>query len=676
MIASTPSATAMIASTPSTPSPWTLSDRDRAYLARLVDYSAVQCLPEIWPIAAQYFTNIVALQAPHLKPAFQLTYGELAQQIQTFAAGLQSLGIHSTPADILPQRIALFADNSPRWFIADQGMMTAGTANAVRSHQADRDELLYILSHSEAVGLVVENQATLKKLQSHLDPSSLKFILLLTDETPIPLPGTEVLNFSQLLERGQGYTLQPVIQHRGTLATLIYTSGTTGQPKGVMLSHGNLLHQITTAGTIVQPEVGDKALSILPTWHSYERSVEYFLLSQGCTQIYTSIRQVKKDLKTYAPEFMVSVPRIWESVYEGAQQQFQSQPDRKRKLIATCFGLSETFIKAKRTWQRHNLEQWQPNPLAQLKAGLQALALWPLHGLATQLIYKQVKAATGGNLKQVISGGGSLAPHLELFYEIVGIDLLVGYGLTETAPILSARRSWRNVRGSSGLLMPGTELKVVDLETRHPLPPHQRGLVLAKGPQVMQGYFQNPEATAKAIDGQDWFDTGDLGYVTAQGDVVLTGRAKDTIVLSNGENIEPQPIEDACLRSPYVDQIMLLGQDEKALAALVVPNVANLRAWATSQNLALDLPETLDTPPTADQIAALNGDAVVALLRQELAREVKDRPSYRPDDRINTFQVLSEPFTMTNGLLTQTLKVRRPLVQERYQDLIRDLFSR
>lgn len=669
----------MIASPTSTatapPLPYTLSDRDQAFLARLVDYKGLQAVPEIWPIAAENFGHITALHAPHLKPVVKLTYRELLQQIQTCGAAFQSLGIQANGSN-LPPRIALFADNSPRWFIADQGMMTAGAANAVRSHQADRDELLYILQHSGAVGLVLENEATLTKLRDGLDPASLKFIVLLSDETPDPLPGTEVLNFSQLMERGKHHDLQPVTLHQNTLATLIYTSGTTGQPKGVMLSHGNLLHQINTAGTVVQPDVGDVALSILPTWHSYERSVEYFLLSQGCTQIYTSIRNVKKDLKAYTPQFMVSVPRIWESVYEGVQQQFQQQPERKRKLIQSCFALSENFVRAKRTWQGHNLEQWQPDPVTRLKAGLKTLALLPLHSLASQVIYKQVRAATGARLKQVISGGGSLAPHLEMFYEIVGINLLVGYGLTETAPILSARRSWRNIRGSSGLGVPGTELKVVHPETRQPLPPCERGLVLARGPQVMQGYFQNAEATAKAIDPQGWFDTGDLGYLTAQGDIVLTGRAKDTIVLSNGENIEPQPIEDACLRSPYVDQIMLLGQDEKALGALIVPNLANLREWVTQQKLDLDLPETLDPPATPAQVTALNHEAILGLLRQELNREVKDRPGYRPDDRIATFCVLGEAFTMTNGLLTQTLKVRRPKVWERYQTEIKALFAK
>jgi long-chain acyl-CoA synthetase len=671
-------------STPTAP-PWTLNDRDRAYLTRLVDYSTLQSLPEIWPIAAQHFTNLTALHTPSLKPEVKLTYGQLHQQINSFAAGLQSLGIEPALEGELPPCVALFADNSYRWFIADQGMMTAGAANAVRSHQADPQELRYILSHSQSQGLVVENQATLDRLLPLVDADDrarLKFLMILTDEVPQPIADIPTYNFSQVLARGSHHSLQPPTLRRDTLATLIYTSGTTGQPKGVMLSHGNLLHQVCTAGTIVQPQVGDVALSILPTWHSYERSVEYFLLSQGCTQIYTSIRNVKKDLKAYAPQYMVSVPRIWESVYEGVQQQFQSQPSRKRQLIDFFFRVSGSYTQAKRTWQGQNLEQWQPNPWTQIQAGLKTLALAPLHLLGDRLVYQQVRAATGGSLKQVISGGGSLAPHLEQFYEIVGIELLVGYGLTETAPILSARRVWRNVRGSAGLGVPGTELRVVDPDSRQPLPPGQRGLVLARGPQVMQGYFRNPEATAKALDPEGWFDTGDLGFITVQGDVVLTGRAKDTIVLSNGENIEPQPLEDACLRSPYIDQIMLVGQDQKSLGALIVPNLPNLRAWAEAQNLGLGLPdrwEDLEAAPPSDALSwddLLNGEAIAQLLRQELNREVRDRPSYRPDDRITVFRVLSAPFSMDNGLLTQTLKIRRPLVAERYGAAIEQMFAK
>jgi long-chain acyl-CoA synthetase len=269
--------------------------------------------------------------------------------------------------------------------------------------------------------------------------------------------------------------------------------------------------------------------------------------------------------------------------------------------------------------------------------------------------------------------------HLETFFEIVGLEVLVGYGLTETSPVLTARRYWRNLRGSAGLPIPETEIKIVDPETRQALPVGDRGLVLARGPQVMQGYFNNPEATGKAIDAEGWFDTGDLGLITTEGHLVLTGRAKDTIVLTNGENIEPQPIEDACIRSPYIDQMMLVGQDQKYLGALIVPNFDALEQWAASQNLQFRLPSTVKTsspkaPSNPEPEITLDNPVVQELFRQELNREVKSRPGYRPDDRIGVFRLITEPFSLENGLMTQTLKIKRPVVSDRYRQLIDEMF--
>jgi long-chain acyl-CoA synthetase len=204
----------------------------------------------------------------------------------------------------------------------------------------------------------------------------------------------------------------------------------------------------------------------------------------------------------------------------------------------------------------------------------------------------------------------------------------------------------------------------------------QKGLVLIRGPQVMQGYYQNPTATAKAIDPEGWFDSGDLGLVTTGNDLVITGRAKDTIVLTNGENIEPQPIEDACIRSPYIDQIMLVGQDQRVLGALIVPNLDALQQWAATQNLHLSSPDLADTAAASGrQTIQLENKMVQDLFRQELVREVQNRPGYRPDDRIGPFRLLLEPFSMENGLLTQTLKIRRAVVMDRYRDMIDEMFS-
>ncbi len=660
-----------------------LHQRDQALMQAASDYANVQSLPEVWEKARSRFGNTLALWDPHATPPVQVTYRELVGQIQQFAAGIQALGLPPI-SHKMPPRVALFANDSPRWIVADQGLIYAGAADVVRGSDADREELLYILQNSGSHGLVVENLDLLEKLGSGLDDLPLQWVVLLSDEDPPTAISDQpesliVYSYDEVMGKGANRPLDPAILKRDMLATLLYTSGTTGKPKGVMLTHGNLLHQINTLVSIIQPQPGDRILGILPTWHSLGRVAEYFVLSQGCTIVYTSIRHIKRDFAKYQPKFMIAVPRLWESIYEGVQKQFREQPKNKQKLVNTFLGISERYILARRTWEGLRLDTHNPSPMERSLAALQMVLCWPIHKLATKLVYEKVREATGGQLQYVISGGGSLAMHLETFFEIVGLEVLVGYGLTETSPVLTARRYWRNLRGSAGLPIPETEIKIVDPETRQALPVGDRGLVLARGPQVMQGYFNNPEATSKAIDAEGWFDTGDLGLVTTEGHLVLTGRAKDTIVLTNGENIEPQPIEDACIRSPYIDQIMLVGQDQKYLGALIVPNFEALEQWAASQNLQLRLPEKVKTaspksPSNPDPEITLDNPVVQELFRQEINREVKNRPGYRPDDRIGVFRLITEPFSLENGLMTQTLKIKRPVVSDRYRQLIDEMF--
>jgi long-chain acyl-CoA synthetase len=625
-----------------------------------INYQSIQSLPEIWQLVAAKFGNILALNAPHLKPEVTLTYQELYNKIREFAIALQVLGIQ--PAD----KIALFADNSPRWFIADQGIMLAGGVDVVRSAVADKQELLYIFTDSQSKYLVVENLETLARLRPELDSLSVETVILLSDEEiKNEIPFT-VVNFQQLLASAANAELQPVRQDKSTLATLIYTSGTTGKPKGAMLSHGNLMHQVVHLEEIIQPQSGDRVLSILPSWHAYERSAEYFLLSRASTMYYTNLRSLKKDLQRYKPHYMVGVPRLWESIYEGVQKQFREQPANKQKLINFFFDNSQKYIAARRIAQNLGLEHLKASGSTRLKAKLQAALLAPVHALGDKIVYQKVRDAVGGNPKSLISGGGSLAKHLDDFYEIVNIPILVGYGLTETSPVTNARTLDRNFRKTAGKPLPETEIKIVDINTGKKLPSGETGLVLIRGSQVMQGYYRNPEATAKAINAEGWFDSGDLGWVTPDNDLVLTGRAKDTIVLSNGENIEPQPIEDACLRSPYIDQIMLVGQDSKYLGALIVPNFDAIEQWVNERQLTINL---------TDAKSVNNDRSIRELLRQELNREVQNRPGYRPDDRIGDFRLILEPFSQENGMMTQTLKIKRPVVQERYQYLIDEMYD-
>lgn len=638
-------------------------------MVALIDYSQTQSLSNVWDITAQNFADIVALSDPHSTPVVSWTFRELHQLLQQFAAGLQQLGLQPQ------EKIAIFADNSPRWFVADQGSMLAGAVNAVRSAVADPQELHYILQDSDSVALIVENRKTLDKLAITPDSFPLKFIILLSDEAPNTDSPIRELNYPQVLALGNDQALTPVDQHEDDLATLIYTSGTTGQPKGVMLTHGNLLHQVRHLNAVINPQPGDHVLSILPSWHSYERSAEYFLLSQGCTMTYTSIRHFKTDLKKIKPQHMVGVPRLWDSLYEGIQKTFREQSANQQKLINFFFAQSRNYILAKRIAENLSLDHLHVSGGRRLIAKLQALLLSPLHALGSKLVYQKVRAATGGQLKTLISGGGSLAQHLDDFYEIVDIPVLVGYGLTETAPVTNARRPNRNLRYSSGMPIPQTEIRIVDPETRETLPVEAKGLVLIRGPQVMHGYYKKPESTAKAIDPEGWFDSGDLGWVTQHNDLVLTGRAKDTIVLSNGENIEPQPIEDACARSAYIDQMMLVGQDQKFLGALIVPNLEALEQWVNRQNHGLTLPSP-ETPLSALPHSGLYSPPVVDLLRRELQREVRNRAGYRADDQIKDFRFLVTPFSQENGMMTQTLKIKRPVVTERFHELIGEMFDK
>lgn len=646
-----------------------LDQRDRAGLAQARDYSQIQSLPEIWPLAAERYGSQLAMDDPHNQPSAQLTYEALWSAIRQFAAGLQGLGMP-------PQtHVALFADNSHRWFIADQGIMAAGGIDAVRSAQAETEELRYIAEHSDSTILIVENLKLWQRLSDRFQDLPMQFAVLLSDETVPEHPPFKMVNYSQLLDIGSQHPWQPVTVAADNLATLIYTSGTTGKPKGVMITHANLLHQINTLGAVVQPQPGDRVLGLLPTWHTFGRTAEYFLYSQGCTQTYTSIRHVKTDFRNSQPHYMVGVPRIWESIYEGAQKQFREQPASKQKLVNTLFWCSKKYVQNRRTANGLSLDH--PHTSAARRAGsrfLQGIA-WPFHMLGEKLVYSKVREATGGRVKQLISGGGSLAQHIDLFFEIVNVPILVGYGLTETSPVVSARRIWANLRGASGQPIPGTEFKIVEPETRSFLPLEQKGLVLVRGPQVMQGYYKNPEATQKAIDSEGWFDTGDLGYLTADYNIVLTGRAKDTIVLTNGENIEPQPIEDVCVQSPYIDQMMLVGQDQRSLGALIVPNLDALQKWAATQSLFLEAPgQEVENSQSWPSIT-LDDDRIQKLFREELNRQVKDRPGYRPDDRIGPFRLIATPFSIEDGTMTQTLKVKRPVVTARYRDMIDGMFT-
>jgi long-chain acyl-CoA synthetase len=645
---------------------WTASARDTEALARRSDWSSLTGIEQLWGRLENLYGDQVALEAPHAQPPVTLTYRELHGGIEQAAAGFAALGVR--PGDV----VALFAENGPRWLLADQGVMRAGAADAVRGSSAPVEELRYILRDSGAIALVVESAALLQKLALGSEQlGRLRFVVLLEGERGLVAPVVPCHRWSDLLQRGEtalkasgSIAVAPADPAR--TATILYTSGTTGEPKGVPLSHANLLHQLRTLGVAVQPSPGDRVLSVLPIWHAYERAAEYFLFSCGCRQTYTTLKQLRGDLQTVRPQYLISVPRLWEALLSGFEDALAAMPRSRQRLLRAALANSRRYGLRRR--QALDLTLVPEPPVTRAVAAARAALRWPLHGLASALLWPKVRRQlVGGALRTAISGGGALALHVDGFFEAIGIELLVGYGLTETSPVLTCRRRWTNRRGSAGQPLPETAIRIVDPETRQPLAIGERGLVLARGPQVMGGYFHKPEATARVLDAEGWFDTGDLGQLLADGSLVLTGRAKDTIVLSSGENIEPGPLEDCLVACTLVEQVMLVGHDRKSLGALVVPRLEALQEYARELGLVVPGGVPDGSPVGADA-------ALLKAFASRLNRRLAARPGARGEERLAGV-ALVEPFSIDNGLLTQTLKQRRDRIAARDAAAIEALYA-
>ena len=639
---------------------WRPTPREQAALARQQHVQSFGRVDQLWPWLSDHHGEVLAVDAPHATHPERFSYRELADRISLAAAAFCRIGV--TTGNV----VSLFAENSPRWLVADQGLMRAGAIDAVRGAAAPVEELRYILEDSGSVALVVQNAELLQRLELSASwREQLRFVLVLEGEAP-----DGALSFDAFLALGASASAPDPLLGRdrasatGTIATLLYTSGTTGRPKGVPLSHANLLHQMRSLACVARPEAGDPVLSVLPIWHAYERSAEYYFFSCACSQSYTTIKQLKRDLPRVRPVVMVTVPRLWEAVQAGFDDVLKTFPPARQRLLKAALANSAAYELARR--RSRNLMLDPVRKRDRVIAAAEASSRWPAHALASRLIWPKVRLQlSGGSLRFPINGGGAIAPHVDSFFEAVGIELLVGYGLTETSPVVSCRRPWRNIRGSSGLPMPETEFRIVDAETRLPLGYCQRGVVQVRGPQVMGGYLGKPEATAKVLDAEGWFDTGDLGLLLPDGSVVLTGRAKDTIVLSSGENIEPGPLEETLVASPLIEQVMLVGQDERQLGALVVPRVEVMRAWACDQ-----------IADPGEELGGSPGDpGLRRLLRGELNRLLSERVGARGDERL-VGVALVDPFSIDNGLLTQTLKQRRDRITARDSEAIEALYGR
>ena len=641
---------------------WSGDRNDGRALAAQPNYSDLQGVDGLWPRLAQRHGDLLALDQAHGPAPESLSFEQLHQRISTVAASFQHLGVKA--ADV----VALFAENGTRWLGVDQGLMRLGAIAAVRGSQAPVAELEFILADCQATALVLEDSALLLPLLEAGALSKIAFVLLLYGDAPattgLQLPN--IYSWLDFIGLAAGASCNsPFEADLNRVATVLYTSGTTGRPKGVPLSQANLLHQICCLGVAVSPKPGDRVLSVLPIWHSYERSAGYFLLSCGCSQSYTNLRQFRSDLQRVKPHFMISVPRIWEAIHGGFYAALESMAPIKRLLLVSALAISEANVSSWRCCL--NLADTPQKLPARAKGFLIAIATWPGARLAAWLLWPAVRRGlVGGSLIIANSGGGALAKHLDSFFSAIGIQLLVGYGLTETSPVLTCRRSWANRSGSAGRPLLGTELRIVNADSREILGERpilnwgERGLVLARGPQVMAGYLRRPDATAAVLDQEGWFDTGDLGFLLSDASLFLTGRAKDTIVLSSGENIEPAPLEAELASFGFVEQVMLVGQDRRQLGALIVPREEALKLFASEAGVLVDQP---------------NFElALTKALTRSFNKKLAARRGARPEERLAGV-ALVQPFSIENGLLTQTLKQKRDRIAERDAAAIDQIYA-
>ena len=448
------------------------------------------------------------------------------------------------------------------------------------------------------------------------------------------------------------------------LVTIIYTSGTTADPKGVMLINSNFMHNVRVTPPTQKLNKEDRWLSILPSWHIYERIAEYCALSVGASTAYSKpFKQILlPDLKAEKPTIMCSVPRIWESIYKGIMDNVKKGSTLQKTIFNWAINIGEKYKKAEgiinNTIPLFDRTEYTPEELAQARRMVKRLG-WK-YRLANKIVFKKIRGLTGGELRFAISGGGALSEAVDVFFDAIGIMVLEGYGLTETSPVLTARNSENCIIFTVGPPLPEVAIKIVDKDNYNKeLPNGEVGIVLTKGDMVMKGYYKNKAKTEEVIkDG--WFNTGDLGKKTYNGKYLkIVGRIKDTIVLRGGENVEPLPLEDKLKESDYINMVTVVGQDKSRLGALIVPDFESLKAYADKENIKFK-----------NIIELINNPKIISLYQTEQKRLISKEHGFKPYETVMGIALLPKEFTIEDGDLTETLKMKRFEIHKKYKEEI------
>ena len=600
------------------------------------------------------------------------TYRRLYDEVRAFACGLLEVGIKRG------DHVGMISDNRKEWLIADLSLLSIGAADVPRSCDTMAQELRYILGFADCESTFVENEEQLRKILSIKRelPTLKRVIVFDPDFDPAAFSkeasGWKLYRFGEVMEKGEARAARdPELFAREMekgqnqdLATIIFTSGTTGEPKGVMLSHNNFLYQVSIIPGIIFVYPGDIWLSVLPVWHSFERIMQYVALGTASALAYSKPigKIMLADIEAVRPTWMASVPRIWEAIMDGVYRNVNAQAGVKKALFHFFVGAGKAYAHFSYMFRGLLPRFTKRSRLLDLSLSLLPLILLtPLRLLGNLLVFNKIKQKLGGRFVAGVSGGGALPPAVDTFFSAAGILLLEGYGLTETAPVTNVRHQKHPVFGTIGPMIPGTEGRVLD-ENGQLLPAGQKGVLYIRGPQVMLGYYKKPDLTAKMISPDGWLNTGDLAMFSLDGEIKILGRAKDTIVLRGGENVEPSPIEAKLQESPYIEQVVVLGQDQKFLAALIVPNMERLEEYAKANAVPyLDREELVESPEIGELVSG------------EVHELVSKKNGFRGFERIFRFKLLPKSFALGREL-SHKLEVKRHAVAELYKKEIAELF--
>lgn len=573
-----------------------------------------------------------------------ITYKDFVKTMLDFSAGLLAIGEKEY------SNIGLICDNRKEWLVCSMGIMATKSRDIPRGSEATVKDLSYILSFAECKTVVTENKILFNRILECKNelPALQNIIIINPSDSDLSNPkatGLNIFSYDEILSKGSKFRqnnpnkIEEIMLsgNEDDSATIIFTSGTTGTPKGVELTHKNFLCQVEDISKRLPLKQGNKALCMLPVWHVYERELEYFLLYVGVALCYSkpAISMLLADMKKVSPQFMATVPRIWDGIYNAIYKNIKSTK-KGAGIFFTIFTWAAISLKSlrniiynrckyfrKRTVFYHIFSKFLYIPV---------IFLYPLRWLGDMFYFQRVRNMLGGKFQIGMSGGGSLPLKLDKFFNSIGIRLVEGYGLTETAPICCIRNAKRPILGTIGKIMPYCQAKVVHrngIECK----PGEKGVLYIKGPNVMKGYYKQPELTAEVISEGEWFNTGDLVIKTYNGEIIVKGRQKDTIVLRSGENVEPLPIEDKLSESIYISQAVVVGQDENCLGALIIPDLDNICQYAKQQNINF-----------SDKKQLLKDEEIKKLIYKEMERLINTKNGFKPFEKVGKFIFLDKPF--------------------------------